>query len=92
MSAEWRDAIVMLDRSGERTFQRQLKSYLQREVRALHGSGRIKKVKANDSRSDRLLQLADYVAGIVNRRVVGKKRADLYFERIRGRGVIRQWP
>lgn len=92
VSAEWRDAIVMLDRSGERTFQRQLKSYLHREVRTLHGPGRIKKVKANDSRSDRLLQLADYVAGVVNRRELGKKWASAYFERIRGRGVIRRWP
>ena len=92
VSAGWRDAIVMLDRSGERTFQRQLKSYLRREVRALHGPGRIKRVKANDSRSDRLLQLADYVAGIVNRRAQGKKWADVYFERISGRGVTRRWP
>ncbi len=92
VSAGWRDAIVMLDRSGERTFQRQLKSYLQREVRTLHGSGRIKKVKANDSRSDRLLQLADYVAGVMNRRAQGKKWADVYFERISGRGVTRRWP
>ena len=92
VSAEWSDAIVMLDRSGERTFQRQLRSYLQREVRLLHGPGRIRKVKANDSRSDRLLQLADYVAGVVNRRELGKKWGSLYFERIRGRGVIRRWP
>lgn len=92
VSAEWNEAIVMLDRSGERTFQRQLKSYLQREVRTLHGSGRIKKVKANDSRSDRLLQLADYVAGVMHRRALGKKSAGMYFSRIRGRGVIRRWP
>lgn len=92
VSAQWSDAIVMLDRSGERTFQRQLKSHLQREVRTLHGSGRIKKVKANDSRSDRLLQLADYVAGVVNRHTVGRKWAEVYFRRIRGRGVIRRWP
>ena len=92
VSGEWQDVIVMLDRSGERTFQRQLKSYLQREVRLMHGPGRIRKVKANDSRSDRLLQLADYVAGVVNRRELGKKWGSLYFERIRGRGVIRRWP
>ena len=92
VSAEWSEAIVMLDRSGERTFQRQLKSYLQREVRTLHGSGRIKKVKANDSRSDRLLQLADYVAGVMNRRALGKKWAGMYVARLRGRGVVRRWP
>ena len=82
----------MLDRSGEKTFQRQLTSHLQREVRNLHGPGRIKKVKANASDSERLLQLADYVAGAVNRSEVGKKWGDEYLNRLRDRGVIRRWP
>lgn len=91
-SADWRGATVLLDRIGDRAFQRELRSHLQREVRLLHGPGRIKKVKSADSRSDRLLQLADYVAGIVNRQASGKKWGSLYFERIRSRGVIRRWP
>ena len=82
----------MLDRSGEKTFQRQLKSYLKREVRNLHGPGRIKTVRANTSESERLLQLADYVAGTVNRHPVGKKWGSSYFNKIRSRGVVRRWP
>ncbi len=92
VSAEWENATIVLDRSGEKTFQRQLKSYLRREVRSLHGPGRIKRVKANTSDSERLLQLADYTAGVVNRHEVGKKWGSEYFSRIRGRGVVRRWP
>ncbi|MYD65481.1 MAG: DUF3800 domain-containing protein [Chloroflexi bacterium] len=92
VSGEWEDATVVLDRSGEKTFQRELTSYLRREVRSLHGPGRIKRVKANTSDSERLLQLADYVAGVVNRYEVRKKWGSEYFRRIRGRGVIRRWP
>lgn len=92
VSGQWENATVVIDRSGEKAFQRQLKSYLRREVRSLHGPGKIKKVKANTSESERLLQLADYVAGVINRREVGKKWGAEYFDRIRGRGVIRRWP
>ena len=92
VSAEWENAVVVLDRSGEKAFQRQLKSYLQREVRSEHGPGKIKKVKANTSQSERLLQLADYVAGTVNREQVGKKWGVDYLSRIRRKGVIRRWP
>ena len=92
VSAEWEDAVVVLDRSGEKTFQRELRSYLQREVRNLHGPGKIKKVKANASQSERLLQLADYVAGTVNRHEVGKKWGAAYLGRIQRNGVIRKWP
>ena len=92
VSAEWQDAVVVLDRSGEKTFQRELRSYLQREVRNLHEPGKIKKVKANASQSERLLQLADYVAGTVNRHEVGKKWGAAYLGRIQRNGVIRKWP
>ena len=92
VSAEWDEATVILDRTGEKAFQRQLKSYLLREVRTLHGPGRIKKVKANTSESERLLQLADYVAGTVNRHQVGKKWGADYLNRIRRKGEIRKWP
>ena len=92
VSEEWEAATVVLDRSGEKTFQRQLKSYLKREVRNLHGPGRIKRVRANTSESERLLQLANYVAGTVNRRQVGKKWGSFYFNKIRSRGVVRRWP
>ena len=92
VSGEWEKATVVIDRSGEKAFQRQLKSYLRREVRSQHGPGKIRSVKANTSESERLLQLADYVAGVVNRHEVGKKWGAEYFSHIRGRGVIRRWP
>lgn len=92
VSGQWDNATVVLDRSGEKAFQRQLKSYLRREVRTLHGPGKLRRVNANTSESERLLQLADYVAGVVNRHEVGKKWGAEYLRHFRGRGVIRRWP
>lgn len=91
-SGGWSDALVVLDALGARRFQKSLTRNLKQEVQALRGPGAIGKMRMGSSHSERLLQLADYVAGIVNRRQSGKKWGNRYLAAIGGRGVVRRWP
>lgn len=65
------NALVVIDRSGSLDFQRQLEKYL--KLKMNNGLKRIKSVKMQKSISNNLLQLADYVAGIINRSVQHRK-------------------
>lgn len=60
-----RDASVVIDRSGEREFRKQLEKYLKNKVNAEKEI--IRKVKTECSHSNNLLQLADMVCGAVAR-------------------------
>lgn len=60
-----RDARVVIDRSGNREFRSQLQSYLKRKINT--DGEVIKRVKAEDSDSNNLLQLADMVCGAIAR-------------------------
>ena len=91
-SGGWSDALVVLDALGARRFQKNLTRTLKQEAPALRGPGAIGKMRMSPSHSERLLQLADYVAGIVNRRQSGKKLGNRYFAAVRGRGTVRRWP
>lgn len=62
-----RDAIAIIDGSGERKFRKQLSTYLKRRVNDKASVPFIKKVKLQDSRENLLLQLADMVCGAVAR-------------------------
>jgi len=83
-------AIVVIDESGNLDFKRQLAKYLRRKT----GSGIIKKVKMQRSEGNNLLQLADYVASIINRSVQNKKKwSDDYRKIIAHREIYVQiWP
>lgn len=87
-----RDAIVVIDGSGDRPFQAQLAFYLRRRLK--EGDQRlIRTVKAERSRSNNLLQLADYVAGIISRRTLQKRGADEYRRYIASRELgVHIWP
>ncbi len=62
------EAIVKIDASGGRKFQRQLASYLKTKVNIREASPqRIRRVTAGDSSRSNLLQLADMVCGAVAR-------------------------
>ena len=87
-----RNAIVLVDRSGSLDFRTQLAKYLKRKVNT--GSTSVKKVKMQKSESNNLLQLADYVAGTINRSVTNtKKHSDEYRKIIAHREIhVQVWP
>lgn len=89
------DAIVVIDRSGSLEFKQQLEKYLRAKI-GINGNRRqlIRKIKMQRSSSNNLLQLADYIAGAINRSVQGKrKRSDEYRKRIAHREIYVQiWP
>ena len=85
--------LVVIDESGNLDFKRQLAKYLRNK---LNGKDKklIKKLKMQSSCSNNLLQLADYVAGAINRSVqVNKKNANEYRKLIAHREVyVQVWP
>jgi hypothetical protein len=86
-------AHVIIDKSGNLDFRRQLAKYLNRKMN--EGQNRlIAKVKMQRSESNNLLQLADYVAGVINRSVQrGKKFSADYRQIIAHREIYVQiWP
>ena len=90
-SAGWSRANVVLDAMGDRRFQQRLHRRLRRHVRALRGPGAITRLRSNRSQSSRLLQLADYVAGVVHRGRGEKKWSHEYFAGIEDRGSVTLW-
>lgn len=88
------DAIVVLDESGTDTFRSQLGKYLGRRMTTAGGMRLIKKIKMQRSAGNNLLQLADYVAGVVSRKVQRKKKeAAEYYRYIAAKEVLlRVWP
>ena len=86
------DATVVIDKSGDRLFRRQLASYLRQNINQ-EGATVIRKVKMEHSKTNNLVQLADYVAGVMNRLVTDKPDALDYLDRIVHReGSRREWP
>lgn len=88
------DAIVVLDESGTDTFRSQLGKYLGKRMTTSSGIRLIKKIKMQRSEGNNLLQLADYVAGVVSRKVQKKKKeAAEYYRFIAAKEVLlRVWP
>lgn len=86
------DATVIIDRSGDREFRKQLAGYLRRRMKE-GGQNPIRKIKLEDSRRNNLLQLADYVAGIGNRCVSNRPDAEGYRRPIAAHEAqLRVWP
>jgi len=87
------DATVIIDKSGNNDFRNQMKAYLKKHVN--DGERRlIKKVKMQDSARNNLLQLADYVAGVINRSIQQhKSNSDVFRKIIAHREIYVQiWP
>lgn len=71
-------AIILIDESGSLEFKRQLGTYLKRRMNT-DSKKLIKKVKMQRSTSNNLLQLADYISGVINRSI---QKKDKTFRRI----------
>jgi hypothetical protein len=86
------DATVVIDGSGDRKFRDELSRYLRQRINTTRERA-IKKVKVQRSRNNNLIQLADYVAGVVSRTVQGKPGAQEYRRLIAARQTsLRIWP
>ncbi len=62
-----RNAKVVFDKSGSKTFRGELSRYLKEKINENHTDRLIKKVKMEKSHSNNLIQLADMVCGAVFR-------------------------
>jgi hypothetical protein len=91
---ELTNATVVLDGCGSREFQRELGSYLRRNINTPDApSIAIKKLKVQDSRKNNLLQLADMVCGAVARSFTNKKDARDYRRWLKPREArVQFWP
>lgn len=58
------EAIVVLDKCGERKFRQELVAYLRKRINDGSGSRHIARLKTEASHKNNLLQLADYVVGV----------------------------
>jgi len=87
------NVIVVLDKSGSARFRAGLKRYL--NLKTSEGSQKtlIKKLKQQDSRQNNLLQLADYVSGVINRKCQNKPKWRDYYKYLQSREVsVQKWP
>jgi hypothetical protein len=89
-----RDAVVVIDGSGSRVFQRQLVTYLRRGINPRNAElSHIRKIKIEDSHRNNLLQLADMVCGALARSYGDKSDARDYRELIsRRERHVQTWP
>lgn len=75
------NSTVVIDKSGNLDFRRQLAKYLRRKINK-EDKKSIKKLKMQRSRGNNLLQLADYIAGVINRSVQNRKKFAKRYRRI----------
>jgi len=71
------DCTVIIDENGNPGFRKQLSKYLKGKMNTKYQKC-IKKVKMESSLSNNLLQLADYVAGAINRSLTEKRNRRHY--------------
>ncbi len=87
------NATVILDKSGSPTFQKSLKKYLNTKTNSEGGRKIIKKLKQQNSHSNNLLQLADYVSGVINRKFQNKKKWQSYYKFLSPKEMwVQKWP
>lgn len=87
------NATVILDKTGSATFQASLKRYLTLKTNGLAQQKIIKKIKQQRSSSNNLLQLADYVSGVINRKFQDKKSWKKYYKFINSKEIwVQKWP
>jgi hypothetical protein len=85
-------AKLIIDKSGNGTFQGELRRYLRNKLGDPTGT-KINSFKPQDSRKNNLLQLVDYCAGISARKVQNKKDWQDYYKYISAKELNFQlWP
>lgn len=86
------NATIVIDESGSLDFKRKLGQYLRRKMNCRDKI--VGKVKMQRSVSNNLLQLADYVASIINRSIQNKKKkSDDYRKMVSHREIrVQVWP
>lgn len=73
-------ADIVIDKSGSPDFRNKLVKYLRRWLRENTNKRRvIRKFKQQKSSSNNLLQAADYVSGVINRKTQNKPDAKVYY-------------
>ena len=89
-----RELTVVMDSRGSRKFRADIATYLGNSLKAAGREGVIKRLNIQDSHRNNLLQLADYVASILNRVAEGDKYAqDLHDRYLRRKRVtLHAWP
>lgn len=80
-------ANIVIDGSGDREFRRELEAYLRREL----GHGKIKKIRFRDSKSFRLVQLADMCAGAIARSFKDDKDDPSRWRTMLGKKIENVW-
>ena len=84
-----KNAIVVVDGSGSKQFKRQFSAYLKRRV----GTDIVKKVKLQNSKTNNLIQLADMVAGAINRNFSSHNDKDTYRNALSSKEInVQLWP
>ena len=89
------NAVVKMDSCGSHAFQSKLKSYLKKRVNDPDSLQRkIRKVSAQRSSGNNLIQLADMICGAVARaEIETKKEAATFYRMIKHRQIwLRRWP
>ncbi|PIR71406.1 MAG: hypothetical protein COU43_02875 [Candidatus Nealsonbacteria bacterium CG10_big_fil_rev_8_21_14_0_10_37_25] len=86
-----KNATVIIDKSEHKHFQVELRKYLKDKINLNRMI--VKKIKTQRSKTNNLLQLADYIAGVINRVVLQKGKADEYKKFIAHKEIyIQIWP
>jgi len=83
------DAVIYIDSTGDRSFRKQMGTYLRKSVNK--HSKIVRDVKFRNSNNDYLIQLADMVAGAINRSFSDKNDRNHYRNVIK-RHEERVWP
>lgn len=83
---------IILDKSGSPDFRNQLDRYLKTKLNK-NQKKIIKKIKQQRSTSNNLIQLADYISGIINRKIQGKRDKEEYYKYISSKEIwVQKWP
>jgi hypothetical protein len=81
-------AIIILDKSGGHGFRNNLAKYLQ----ITHNGGKkmFKQLKQQHSHTNNLLQIADYISGIISRKAQKKRDWEKYYHHISSKELLLQ--